>query len=312
MQKGDEIMADVKWIKIVTDIFDNRKIRQIEKMPEGDSIIVIWMKLLCLAADTNDKGYVYFTEEIPYTEQMLATQFDRPLSTVQLALRTFQSFKMIDIINDIIHVSSWERYQNAEGLDKIREQTRKRVAAHRARQKNAMLEDSKRYCNVTETHGNAIDKDIDIDKDKDIDIDKEKENKAISISDDIDMDSVSDETHSPEKKPKKKDKPVKHKYGEYNNVLLTDEELSKLKTEFPDWENRIERLSLYIESKGAKYKSHYATILAWDRRDTEQRQKTPGTGQYGPQTGYKKTGTAEELDEFYKMVAAWAEEGENT
>lgn len=302
-------MADVKWIKIVTDIFDNRKIRQIEKMPEGDSIIVIWMKLLCLAADTNDKGYVYFTEEIPYTEQMLATQFDRPLSTVQLALRTFQSFKMIDIINDIIHVSSWERYQNADGLEKIRAQTRKRVAEHRARVKALGCNVTG---NVTETHGNAIDIDKDIDIDIDKDIDKEKDNKAIPISDDIGIDSVSDETHSPEKKPKKKDKPVKHKYGEYNNVLLTDEELSKLKTKFPDWENRIEKLSLYIESKGAKYKSHYATILAWDRRDTEQRQKMPGTGQYGPQTGYKKTGTAEELDEFYKMVAAWAEEGENT
>lgn len=148
-----------------------------------------------------------------------------------------------------------------------------------------------------------LDKDIDIDKD----IDKEKDNKAISISSEIDIDSVSDETHPPKEKPHKKDKPVKHKYGEYNNVLLTDEELSKLKTKFPDWENRIENLSLYIESKGAKYKSHYATILAWDRRDTEQRQKTSGNGQYRPQTGYKKTGTAEELDEFYKMVAEWAE-----
>lgn len=298
-------MADVKWIKIVTDIFDNRKIRQIEKMPEGDSIIVIWMKLLCLAADTNDKGYVYFTDEIPYTEQMLATQFDRPLPTVQLALRTFQKFNMIDIINDIIHVSSWERYQNADGLEKIRAQTRKRVAEHRARVKALGCNVT---CNATVTHGNAIDIDIDKDIDIDIDIDKDKEkdNKAISISNDIDIDSTSGEVQ-PSEKPKKKDRPAKHRYGEYNNVLLTDEELSKLKTKFPDWENRIENLSLYIESKGAKYKSHYATILAWDRRDTEQRQKTSGNGQYRPQTGYKKTGTAEELDEFYKMVAEWAE-----
>lgn len=71
--------------------------------------------------------------------------------------------------------------------------------------------------------------------------------------------------------PSEPEKPVKHKYGEYANVLLTDEELSKLKTEYPDWEARIERLSSYIASKGAKYKSHYATIRNWARKDAESR-----------------------------------------
>ena len=69
-------------------------------------------------------------------------------------------------------------------------------------------------------------------------------------------------------KPKK---PVKHKYGEYKNVLLTDDELDKLKSEYPDWEARIERLSSYIASKGTKYKSHYATIRNWARKDAETR-----------------------------------------
>ena len=63
-------------------------------------------------------------------------------------------------------------------------------------------------------------------------------------------------------------KPTRHKYGQYSNVLLSDEELDKLKTEFPDdWEERIERLSEYIASKGAKYKSHLATIRAWSRKE---------------------------------------------
>ena len=62
-------------------------------------------------------------------------------------------------------------------------------------------------------------------------------------------------------------KDTKHKHGEYKNVLLSDEELEKLKTEFTDWAERIERLSEYIESKGAKYKSHLATIRSWARKD---------------------------------------------
>lgn len=63
-------------------------------------------------------------------------------------------------------------------------------------------------------------------------------------------------------------KPTRHKYGQYSNVLLSDEELDKLKAEFPDdWEERIERLSEYIASKGVKYKSHLATIRAWSRKE---------------------------------------------
>ena len=78
-------------------------------------------------------------------------------------------------------------------------------------------------------------------------------------------------------------KPTRHKYGFYKNVLLSDEELEKLKAEFPtDWADRIERLSDYIESKGAKYKNHLATIRMWARKDGEQNAKHSGnSGQYG-------------------------------
>lgn len=62
----------------------------------------------------------------------------------------------------------------------------------------------------------------------------------------------------------------KHKHGEYSNVLLTDSELSKLQAEYPDWSQRIERLSEYIASTGKAYKSHYATIRAWARKDRKQ------------------------------------------
>jgi hypothetical protein len=72
-----------------------------------------------------------------------------------------------------------------------------------------------------------------------------------------------------EEAPPKPSKPVKHKHGEYANVLLTDEELDKLKAEYLDWQERIERLSSYIASTGKAYKSHYATIRNWARKDQE-------------------------------------------
>lgn len=65
----------------------------------------------------------------------------------------------------------------------------------------------------------------------------------------------------------KEERRRKKKYGEFKNVLLTEEELNKLQERFTDYEERIERLSVYVESTGKKYKSHYATILSWSRKE---------------------------------------------
>ena len=167
-------MAEVKWIKLQTDIFDNRKIRQIEHLPDGDSLIVIWLKILVLAGATNDNGNIYFTPEIPYTDQLLATEFNRPLSTVQFALQTFERFGMIEIINEIIHVSNWERYQNVEGMEKVREQNR--IRAKRWYDKQKTLPDSNVSSNVSLTQSNAPDKELD----KEIEKESDKKNKRFA------------------------------------------------------------------------------------------------------------------------------------
>ncbi len=100
-------------------------------------------------------------------------------------------------------------------------------------------------------------------------------------------------------------KPVKHKHGEYGNVLLTDEELAKLRELFPqDLQARIERLSEYIASTGKKYKSHYATIRNWAKKD----QQAQPIRQAAPVS--RKPTKAEELNEFYNMADQWASEGE--
>ena len=171
-------MAEVKWIKMATNIWDNRKIVQIESLPDGDTIIVIWLKLLCLAGTTNDSGMVYFTKEIPYTEQMLATLFNRPLATIQFALKVFQEFEMISIIDDFLQISNWKKYQNIEGMDKIREQNRIRKQNQRERQKIMIKQDMSRDMSRDVTQQNKI-------KNKKEDIDKEKDNKLIVSKDTI-------------------------------------------------------------------------------------------------------------------------------
>ncbi|MGL5716164.1 MAG: phage replisome organizer N-terminal domain-containing protein [Cetobacterium sp.] len=162
-------MAEVKWIKITTNIFDDEKIKLIDTMPDRDTLLVIWFKLLAIAGKTNDNGMVYIIKEMPTTDEMLATIFNRPLNTVRLALKTFSSFGMIEI-NDHVNIVNWDKHQNIDGLDKIREQNRKRQAKLREKKKTIAIEDKS---NVISRDSNAID----IDKEIDIDIDKEIDNK---------------------------------------------------------------------------------------------------------------------------------------
>lgn len=89
----------------------------------------------------------------------------------------------------------------------------------------------------------------------------------------------------------KEKKPVKHRHGMYKNVLLTDDEYKKLSEQFRDLGTRIDRLSEYIEMTGKKYKSHYAVILNWARRDGESTQKASGF-----------TGASFDTDEFFEAA----------
>ena len=240
-------MADVKWIRINTDMFDNRKIKHLRKLPEGDSIVLIWVMLLTMAGRCNAGGMIFLTENIPYTTKMLADELDFEENTVQLALGALERFGMVTMDGDYFAIAGWEEHQNIEGLDKIRAQNRLRQA--KFKQKQRLLQDNVTgnvTDNVTVTQGNATD----------IDIERELE-----IESDI---SVSNDTVA------KPPKVVRHKYGEYQNVLLSDEEMEKLKEELPDYLERIERLSSYIASTGKSYKSHLATIRNWARKDKEQ------------------------------------------
>jgi hypothetical protein len=66
----------------------------------------------------------------------------------------------------------------------------------------------------------------------------------------------------------------KKKYGEFKNVLLTDDEHKKLEERFnSSLKDRIEALSSYMASKGKRYSSHYATILAWERKNSQDNKK---------------------------------------
>ena len=129
-------MSEVKWIKITTDMFDNRKIKAIRKLPEGNNIILIWVMLLSLAGRCNASGMIFLTENIPYTNKMLADELDFEESVICIALDTLEKFGMITRDeNLLISVNNWAEYQSVDGMERIREQNRIRNIEYRKRRK---------------------------------------------------------------------------------------------------------------------------------------------------------------------------------
>ncbi|MEN3134541.1 phage replisome organizer N-terminal domain-containing protein [Bacillus cereus] len=175
-------MSNIKWIKLSTSMFEDEKIKLIESLPEADTILIIWIKLLSLAGKTNATGGVYLNENIPYTDEMLSTIFDRPLQTVRLALTTFVQYGMIEITDhNFIFISNWEKHQNIDGLERVRQLTAERNKKYRERkkQKQLALENNGENSDarVTSHDGTDIDKELEEDKEKDIKNIKPSRNK---------------------------------------------------------------------------------------------------------------------------------------
>lgn len=135
-------MAEVKWIKITTDVFDDEKILLIESMPSADSIITIWFKLLTLAGKQNNNGVFMMSNKLPFTDEMLATIFRRDLNTVRLALKTFEEFGMIEVVDNVITIPNWNKHQTLDAYEKKKERDRLYQQNRRKKQKNLIEQKS--------------------------------------------------------------------------------------------------------------------------------------------------------------------------
>lgn len=111
-------MTKVSWIRLEIDMFDNKKIRHIRKLPEGNNIVLIWMMLLTMAGRCNSNGIIFLTENIPYTNKMLADELDFDESVIELALTILEKFGMITRDGTLLSIPGWEEHQNIDGLEK--------------------------------------------------------------------------------------------------------------------------------------------------------------------------------------------------
>lgn len=254
-------MSSVKWIKINIDMFDDEKIKIIQAMPEGDSLLVVWIKLITLAGKTNDGGYIYIAENMPYTEEMLATIMNKPINTIRLALNTFLSLKMIEEDTKGIYLVNFEKHQSLDKMEKIKEQNRIRVAKYRDKKKQELLE-----CNDDVTLHVMQSNGIDIDIDKDID----------------------------------KDNNIYIPFGEYKRVKLKQKEYDKLIEEYGKEyvDFIIDRLDEYVESNNNKnkYKNFNLVIRKAIRENWFKRNKELNPEWFNKKVEKKETTEDERLE----------------
>ena len=254
-------MSNVKWIKINIDMFDDEKIKIIQAMPEGDSLLVVWIKLITLAGKTNDGGYIYIAENMPYTEEMLSTIMNKPINTIRLALSTFLSLKMIEEDTKGIYLVNFEKHQSLDKMEKLKEQNRIRVAKYRDKKKQELLE-----CNSDVTLHVMQSNGIDIDIDKDID----------------------------------KDNNIYIPFGEYKRVKLKQKEYDKLieeyEKEYVDF--IINRLDEYVESNNNKnkYKNFNLVIRKAIRENWFKRNKELNPEWFNKKVEKKETTEDERLE----------------
>lgn len=172
-------MADVKWIKITTDIFDDEKILLIESLPDAYAIITVWFKLLCLAGKQNNSG-VFMMGRIAYTEAMLATIFRMKEATVKMALQVFEQFEMVKIVDGAYTIPNWGKHQNLEQIEARREYQKEYQREYRKKQKllvSGEPEERKHlHKRLRNDDVNSLEGDIEREEDKEVD----KENRVDS------------------------------------------------------------------------------------------------------------------------------------
>lgn len=136
----------VSWLKLDVNILNDTKIKVIRKYPDGDALFVLWVGMLCLAMKSDNSGFIYITQGIPFTPQDLAAEFDIQEKTVLMGLEVFRKLNMIDFAEGgVIEIINFDKHQDTQKIETIREQTRIRQARFKENKRKAMI-----------TQGNAL------------------------------------------------------------------------------------------------------------------------------------------------------------
>lgn len=247
------------WLKLKRDFFKRHDIQIIESMPNGKDYILFYLKLLCESVDHD--GNLRFSEQIPYNEQMLSTITNTNIDIVRSAIKVFTELKMMEVLDDgTYYMNEVNKMLGSETYwaKKKREQ----------RLQNAELPKLDNVQQMSNSSPTCPSK-------------SKRKSKSIELDKDIDInipESPSEDSTNPPSKPEK-EKETKHKYGEYQHVLLTDKQYENLIAEYPNYLELIKFLDEYIEMKGYKAKNHYLAIRKWVVDAVKENDRKHGKGQ---------------------------------
>ena len=232
------------FLKFKEDFFRDETIILLEDIKDGFLFSNILLKMYLLSL--KDNGLLMLNDRIPHTPQTIATVTKHQIGTVERALHIFIELGLVEILtNGVYYMTDIQLFigQSSSEGDRKRKQRMELTAEN-------LLPNS-----VLRQGGQMSDKcppilELDIELEKDIDIEIELENGQPS-----------------------------RLLGKYQNVSLSDEDVSTLKTELSSkYEYYIDRLSEYMASTGKKYKSHLATIRLWAKKDAEKNGNKPNNG----------------------------------
>lgn len=295
-------MADVKWIKVTTDIFEDEKILLIESLPNADMILVIWFKLLCLAGKMNNSGVFKLNDKIAFTPKMFSTIFRKSEDDIKTALEIFEAYGMVEIVEDVVTIPNWGKHQDLEKFENKKNYMRGYMAEYREKQKNIVSEsncktNSKANCKTnSKANVSSADKDIDVNKDINIDTDKDKD-KDSKISYQLIVDMYNDTCVSLPKVKKLSEDRKSAIRARMN--MFTVEDFKKLfeKAEASNW------------LKGGNNNNWMATF---DWLITDKHMAKVIEGFYDNKTGAAgMTKEAQAMQASYDMMNAWAERGDD-
>ena len=231
------------YLKLKENYFDDDSIVLLESMQDGVLYSNILLKLYLKSLKHG--GRLQLDEDIPYTAQMIATITRQQIGTVERALQIFLKLGLVEVLDSgTFYMSNIELLigQSSTEAERKRAARLQNKALSALRTKGGHLSDIR-----------PPEIEIELEKEIEIEIEKEREGET--------------------------GHPAPAAYGRYNNVILTDTELSGLKTELPDkWEYYIDRLSCHIASTGKQYHSHAATIYKWAQEDAAKGKAAPKQG----------------------------------
>ena len=256
------------YIQLNVNFFEDERIDWLCEQKNGYAYVVLYLKLCLKTANNNGILSRQIGDMIiPYHVEKIAEITHMDADVVRVAL---ELYKRIGLVYEADAACNFMRlpdvpdmvgYVTQEGVKKRRQRERRRTPALKEQDnKGDIVGDNSGDKqgdswgdNLGDTQGDNVPQELRV---------KSKELRVNSL-----------EIEKEKKEPR-------HRYGEYENVLLSDRELDKLKQEFPDWEDRIERLSEYMASTGKTYKNHLATIRNWAKRDRE-RVRSPARSPQG-------------------------------